>query len=150
MNKCFVLSIIILSFLLLFFRIKKTTNYEFKTLEIRNQKLSVQIADNDNLRNKGLSNQISLCSDCGMLFVFETYVIPSFWMKEMNFPLDFIWIKNNFVVDITNNVSIPKNNDINLLPTYRPTREINMMLEINSGKAKEWGINIGDHVKISK
>ena len=40
----------------------------------------------------------------GMLFVFESEGKYGFWMRNMNFPIDIIWIdKNNKVVDIAKN-----------------------------------------------
>ena len=49
-------------------------------------------------RAQGLSGRESLAADAGMLFVFEAERRPGFWMREMQFPLDFIWISAEGVV----------------------------------------------------
>lgn len=41
---------------------------------------------------RGLSNVPSLRPDEGMLFLFSEPTMQQFWMKEMRFPIDIIWI----------------------------------------------------------
>lgn len=53
------------------------------------------IADTDMLREKGLSGVESLADDEGMLFVFERPDLHSFWMPDMHFSIDMIWIDAN-------------------------------------------------------
>ena len=53
-------------------------------------------------RARGLSGRESLASMTGMLFVFETGRASAFWMKDMLFSLDFVWIGEDCtVVDTT-------------------------------------------------
>src|SRR3989344_5288383 len=54
--------------------------------------LVTDVADTPELRQLGLSGKKSLEKDSGMLFVFDTTGIYGFWMKEMAFPIDVIWI----------------------------------------------------------
>lgn len=54
----------------------------------------VRIADTDEERQKGLSNFKSLPINQGMFFKFDTARTYAFWMKEMNFPIDIIWLKS--------------------------------------------------------
>lgn len=96
----------------------------------------------------GLSARSSLAPDSGMLFVFATPQEPAFWMKGMRFPLDFVWLRNNTVVSLNENVSIPKNMfDFNII---QPNQSVDMVLEVNVGTIQKLGIHEGDRVEIQK
>ncbi len=86
---------------------------------------------------RGLGNREYLCRDCGMLFDFETRGQRLFWMKNMRFPLDILWIDGNQVVSISKNVA----------PDYpgvfNPPVLADKVLEINGGLSDEYGIKIG-------
>lgn len=113
--------------------------------------INIEVADTAAERNKGLSGRDSLASDSGILFVFPTEKKYQFWMKEMKFPLDFIFIRNGKIVDLLPNIppSSPAQQDQNL-PIYEPIVPINMMLEVNSGFALSHNIQIGDMVFLLK
>src|ERR1044071_5405536 len=55
----------------------------------------VEIADTDQKRSLGLGGRASLAPDAGMLFIMPQRKKPTFWMKGMLIPLDFIWIDGN-------------------------------------------------------
>ncbi len=56
------------------------------------QVLHVRIAIGDREGELGLSHFSSLPANEGMLFPFDSDA-PPFWMKDMNFPLDIVWLK---------------------------------------------------------
>jgi len=102
--------------------------------------LSVEIADSAKLWEKGLSGRDSLAVGQGMLFVFPRVHQPVFWMKEMNFPLDLIWIADRQVIEITPSVPVPTVGDG---PTYSPKVPVDMVLEVPAGYAAQSGITVG-------
>jgi uncharacterized membrane protein (UPF0127 family) len=111
--------------------------------------IQVEISDTPILREQGLSNRESLGDNSGMLFVFGTYNMTYFWMKDMQFPLDIIWIKDDKIVDIDKNVPTPKpDTPLNQLPKYSPSEKVNYVLEVNAGFADTNDIKIGDSIKI--
>lgn len=116
-------------------------NYIF----INNQKIYIEIADTDEKRAKGLSGRKNLGDNEGMLFVFPAKNIYPFWMKGMNFPLDFIWIDDFTIVDLTRNAP-PLAEEKNLSVFYTSKEKINRVLEVKAGKIDEWKINIGDRI----
>lgn len=122
----------------------------FKQLQINENVLKVEIADTKDKRSKGLGGREKLASDEGMLFIFPDAKKHSFWMKGLKFPLDFIWINDNKVVDIIKNVPSPtegqKDED---LPIYLPITEVNRVLEVNAQTVDRMGIKVGDTTKIS-
>lgn len=110
--------------------------------------ITAEIADDDEERGSGLSWRTSLGENDGMLFVFEQKDIYSMWMYGMQFPLDVIWINDDTVVDISENVPAPENPFSADIPSYRPKAEINYFLEVNAGYVNQHGIKTGDKVKI--
>ena len=101
-------------------------------------------------RAKGLSGRASLVPRTGMLFVFEGPVVSTFWMKEMRFPLDLVWIGEDCaVVDITANVPAPDQGTALVdLPRYSSSAPAAYNFEINAGEAKRYGLAVGDPVRI--
>ena len=96
----------------------------------------------------GLSARPSLATDTGMLFIFSSPQKPTFWMKGMKFPLDFVWLKNGIVIDVNQNISVPQNLfDFNLVS---PSQKVDMVLEVNVGTIEKMGIKVGDVVSIKK
>lgn len=118
-------------------------------LSIGDQLLSVELAENAKDWTQGLSGRDDLAKGEGMLFIFPSAHIPSFWMKDMNFDLDIIWINRGLVVDITKNVPRPQNSSDNL-PTYSPAKAVDTVLEVPAGYATEINLQVGDQIILSK
>lgn len=73
------------------------------TLVVRIAGASVKtvIADTDAERARGLMFKEDIGPSAGMLFIFEEEAPHAFWMKNMRFPLDLVWLdRQKRVVDI--------------------------------------------------
>ena len=94
---------------------------------------------------QGLSGRPSLTADTGMLFVYEKQSRRSFWMPDMHFPLDIVWIGSDCAVaDVTLNALPPEPGQANQdLPLYSPKLPAQYVLEINAGEAEAKGISEG-------
>lgn len=148
--------IIIIAAALIFFSPVAPTNIEipflpqqpnFQQLEIRGTKLKVEIADTQSKRSKGLSGREALASDEGMLFIFDRADKYPFWMKGLNFPLDFIWIREDKVVDLLPQASPPAPGQSDeSLPIYSSRIEVDKVLEVSAGIIQRLGIQIGDTI----
>ena len=104
--------------------------------------INVEVADTFSKRRLGLGKRTSLNKNWGMLFVFEQMGRHSFWMKDMNFSLDIIWLDNNRIVHIQKNA---KPNIIGQeFPIFKPLPLANFVLEIAAGRANELKLNKGD------
>jgi uncharacterized protein len=117
-------------------------------LQVGTQTIMVEVRDNDDERRLGLSGRPPLKDDQGMLFDFRDSKIttPGFWMKDMKFDIDIIWIKNGRIIGITKNAQRPLSNQDNL-PRYYPPSEIDMVLEVLAGWSNRHNIKVGDQVK---
>lgn len=113
---------------------------------IKDINITVELSQNAKQWEKGLSGRVDLGDTDGMLFVFPHYHVPVFWMKEMNFPIDMIWIAGGKVVDITYEAKVETSDK---LPTYSPVVPVNMILETRAGWANENNIMVGDELFIS-
>jgi len=110
--------------------------------------IPVEIAKSDTQRRKGLSSLDSLPENEGMFFEFTKKDIkPPFWMKDMKFAIDILWINDNEIVQIDKNVQPPPPNtvDENLL-LYIPDQPIDYVLEVNANFTEESNIKVGDTV----
>ena len=142
---------------------KKYIEYSYdKNLNIISQQdnkvitnFNLKIADTNESRRNGLSNTKSLCDKCAMLFIFDTEDIYSFWMKDMNYNLDILYIKEEMIKDnVTGEVKTRKiisdifeNVKVSSYPnTVSNKNPAKYVLEINSGKVKDLNIKVGDEV----
>jgi uncharacterized protein len=114
------------------------------TIYINDLAIPVTIADDPVERRQGLSNVKSLPSKEGKLFIFEKSDYYGFWMKEMLFPIDIIWIDETMkIVHIEENV-LPSS-----YPTsYNPPVQARFVLELNAFFVDTFRLNIGDRVTI--
>jgi uncharacterized membrane protein (UPF0127 family) len=110
------------------------------SLSIKNNAFRVEVVSDDQKMQKGLGGRDHLCDSCGMLFEFSKSGKYAFWMKDMQFPLDIIWIFQNKIVYIEKNVRP------DLVGVLTPSADANRVLELNAGSADKLGIEIGDKV----
>lgn len=117
-------------------------NFKEKIISIGNAKLSVAIADESSKQTKGLSEVNKMADDQGMLFIFPQPIIPAFWMKDMLFSLDIIWIDvSGTIIRIEKNVSpdtFPK--------TFSPSSPVKYVLEVNSGWSDRNNVQTGNNI----
>ncbi|MBI2036305.1 DUF192 domain-containing protein [Candidatus Microgenomates bacterium] len=141
--------LIILIIIIAFIKVIASNKPKQTTVTIRNQTFLLEVADNDNRRAKGLSKRDSINNQEGMLFIFDTAGFYSFWMKEMKFPIDILFIKDNKIVTIYQSVPNPKNGTaLTDLPLYKPREAANYVLEINAGLSQKYGFEEGDMAEI--
>jgi uncharacterized membrane protein (UPF0127 family) len=116
--------------------------FPIKSVEIQDHKFAVDLAVTPTEREKGLGGREQLCSDCGMLFIFPQKGVYDFWMKDMRFNLDIIWISDGKIVYIA------KDNSFQNLNLINPGMEANLVLEVNANLSDEYGWKIGDKVEM--
>jgi uncharacterized protein len=108
--------------------------------------LVADIAATDEQRTKGLSVKDSLAENEAMLFVLDNEGEHTFWMKNMKFPIDIIWIDTDkTVVHIEHNLQ-PCSSEL-FCPTYKPNDESLYVLETVGGFAERHDIVKGTIVE---
>ncbi len=118
---------------------------------IGDARFAVELARTQEERNKGLSGRESLANSTGLLFVFEPAIAGAFWMRDMKFPLDFIWIGRGCgVVGLTLNAPAPEpSTPVTELPIYEIDEVASYTLEVNAGEVDAYDIQVGDEVEFS-
>jgi uncharacterized membrane protein (UPF0127 family) len=115
--------------------------------KIGNTSIKVEEAKNDQEQARGLSNRTSLDANTGMLFKFNSPKIATFWMKGMKFPLDFIWIRDGKVVDLSEHIAAPlAGMSDDKLPIISPKVASDSVIEVNAGFVDFNKIQNGDKV----
>jgi uncharacterized membrane protein (UPF0127 family) len=119
---------------------------------INNISIPVEISDTEEERRQGLSNRPPLEEGKGMLFVFPTENVQGgFWMRDMYFDIDIIWIDDGKILQIHENVPAPATGTpLNELSTYIPDSPhvYDYVLEMNAGSAAQYGFKAGNPVKL--
>jgi uncharacterized membrane protein (UPF0127 family) len=104
----------------------------------------VDIADTEAERVQGLSGKKAIKEVDGLLFVFPESDFHSIWMKDMNFPIDIIWIDENLKV-----VGIEKGVTPDTYPrAFRPSRPVKYILETNVHFSDTYSFKAGHEVQL--
>jgi len=115
-------------------------------ISIGDTKFNIVVASTDQEKQIGLSDTEVLGENDGMLFVFDKADFYSFWMRNMKFPIDIIYLNGDTVTTVIKNASPSANNE-NLV-TYQPTKESDRVFEVNAGVADKYNIKEGTTLKI--
>lgn len=106
----------------------------------------VTLARTEEERQQGLSDTESLPAMTGKLFIFEQPARYGFWMKDMNYAIDIIWIDENYkVVHIEESVSpdtFPE--------SFKPSAPALYVLETNAGFSQQYSVRKGDMLVFSE
>lgn len=102
----------------------------------------LEIAETPEARSRGLSGRATMPDNFGMLFVFDKPGFYAMWMKDMQFPLDILWLnQGGVIVDLKRNVppeSYPS--------TFTPKAPADYVLELPANFTELRSIKIGDTV----
>lgn len=115
----------------------------FQVVHIGGRDVRAIIADTPALREKGLSGRSGLAPDEGMLFVFPADRKYGFWMKDMRFPIDILWLSSaGAILDMRTNVSPD-----GYLAVFEPRAPARFVLELPAGFADAYTVRVGDTVR---
>lgn len=155
----FVLAIIILALAILlpaatvsFFKTNHQWEQSFlqpaKNIKVGDTPIIVAIADSSAEITQGLSGRTGLENNQGLLFIFPEADYQTFWMKDMRFDIDMIFIRDNIIVDIAKNMPSPS--PLEFPATYKSSEPADMVLEVNAGLSDHHGWELGDAILINK
>jgi len=127
-----------------FCTLQKGSGLKTETLKLSGKDIKVEVADTEAARELGLGGRTSLEPDKGMLFVFDHPDKYGFWMKDMKFPIDILWLDEEKVIWIESNVS--PNTFPQILYPDSPAKYV---LEVPAGYSYESNINIDDSFSLA-
>lgn len=107
-------------------------NYQRVGLQTTAQTYVLDVAATNGARAKGLSDRQSMSPNRGMLFIYPDDTRHCFWMKDMHFPLDIIWIDPSKRVTHVE-PGVPPNS---YPQTFCPTAPAQYVIELNAGQAQ--------------
>lgn len=118
------------------------SRYKTKTIRMAGHAFIAEVADTNELRQQGLSGRLSLGDNQAMVFVFPSDGQNLFWMKDMHFAIDMIWLdakkKIVYMAKDAAPESYPK--------TFGPVIPTRYVIEVQAGIADKLGLEIGDSV----
>lgn len=113
---------------------------------IEGRTFNVEVVRESKDQQIGLTKYNTIKEDQGMLFLFEQPDTYGFWMKNMKFPIDIIFIRDDTVVS-TSPEAQPIAQDAENPTIYQPEVPADKVLEIQSGLAEKYNIKTGDRVE---
>ncbi len=135
--------ILIFGSFILFFNKLTTTKDPARIIRINDVTIQVDIADTQETRVQGLSGRDSLAEGTGMLFVFDKPAQYGFWMKDMKFSVDIIWIDDKFRI-----IGVEKDISPETFPQiFSPDKDVKYVLEFSTGSSDRYNIKIGDVIQ---
>ena len=140
-----VVSLLVLAGYWVFFWVAEPAEKSVKNLLVGDREIQAEIADNVVERAQGLSGRESMCETCGMLFVFPQAQVQNFWMRDMRFPLDIIFIRDDRITEIFADVPVQSNREI---PRVESREIADQVLELNAGVSGKLGIRVGDEIDL--
>ena len=109
---------------------------------LRNQRFSVEVADDPGERTLGLMFREEMPADHGMLFIFEQEVPRAFWMKNTRIPLDILYFNRRLALVSLHRHVPPCRADP--CPNYPSEKAAKYVLELNAGIAQRLKVAPGD------
>jgi hypothetical protein len=109
--------------------------------------VEVEVVTTPETRARGLGGRDRLAEGQGMLFPYAVAARHGFWMKDMRFDIDILWIRAGHIVDIAHSVPHrpPPSGE---LPIYKPRDPADLVLEVPAGSSERLGWQIGDRVAV--
>ena len=108
----------------------------------------IEIADDFASREHGLMDRTSMPANHGMLFVFDSPTMLSFWMKNTLIPLDMLFFDRDYkLINVQHSVPPCRANPC---PAYGSTGPAQYVLELNGGAAEKLGVKPGDKLTVHR
>jgi uncharacterized membrane protein (UPF0127 family) len=119
-----------------------TENTQVIPIVIGGHVVAAEVADSPSTQKKGLGGHAPLEPNQGMWFVFKKTDIYPFWMKDMSFAIDIIWVDaNGTIVDIWQNATPDTYPN-----AYKPARPAKYVLEVSADFTRQNSVHVGDKV----
>ena len=143
-----IIIIFIIAFLIIFAIKSEINKVSLENVKIDNIYFKAEIAKTDQDKATGLAKYNKIDNNFTIIFPFSRADYYTFWMKDMKFSIDIIYVRKSKIVDIFANVPYPKNAD-EALQIIRPSEKADTVLEINAGLSNKYKFKKGQSVEIN-
>lgn len=126
-------------------------SYDQQTMRLHGHTYRITVLRTEDELHKGLSGTDSLQTDHAIVFVFPREEKWSIWMKDMNYPIDILWLdgdKNVVYAEKDAQPSTYDKDDPNNSKQFVPDKAARYVIEMASGTIERTGITIGDSVEL--
>ncbi|HJR72511.1 MAG TPA: DUF192 domain-containing protein [Luteimonas sp.] len=117
-------------------------------VELGGQRYTVEIADDDPERARGLMFREQMAPDHGMLFIHDAQEPLAYWMKNTKIPLDILYFDNDLKL-VSRQVDVPPCTLGDNCPNYPSEGPARYVLELNAGEAARLKLQDGAVLKLS-
>lgn len=115
-------------------------------VEIGGQRYTVEVADDDAERSRGLMFRDAMAADRGMLFVHEREEPQAYWMKNTRIALDILYFDAAAKL-VSQQRDVPPCSLGDRCPPYPSNAPARFVLELNAGEAARLGLKDGAALK---
>ncbi|MEX0933419.1 MAG: DUF192 domain-containing protein [Candidatus Paceibacterota bacterium] len=125
--------------------------YTDGTLMFKGGEIQVALAETNLERQTGLSRQRTIGENEGLLFIFNESAEQRIWMRDMYFPIDIIWLDDDFeIVDIKKNATPESFRSVRDREVFTPRMPARYVLEARSGFAGTHNLVTGDTFSLTR
>jgi len=144
------IAVIVVALAIFYFTILRRANPPLRNdqVSVGSGAFTVEVASTTIEQTRGLSFRTGLDQGHGMLFLFSSAGIQNFWMKDMNFPIDIIWIAGENVAGFVENAEPQPGVALWNLKIYSSPDGVDKVLEVVAGTVAKDNIKVGDPVVI--
>jgi uncharacterized membrane protein (UPF0127 family) len=118
-------------------------------VEIGGKRYTVEIADDDTERARGLMFRDTLADGTGMLFIHEAEEPQAYWMKNTRIPLDILYFDEGRKL-VTQQRNVPPCSAGDACPSYPSDEPARFVLELNAGEAERLKLEDGAELTLGK
>lgn len=115
---------------------------------IEGQRIEVEIAHTSKAREQGLSGRAGLPPGTGLLFLHPKPKELHYWMKDMRFDIDIVWMLEGRVIGVSHEVPAPGPGEDGRKTVVGPGGLGDSALELPAGTARALGIAAGQRVTL--
>jgi uncharacterized membrane protein (UPF0127 family) len=111
--------------------------------EVAGKRFSIEVADTEDLRERGLMFRRELAPDQGMLFIHDDVSPIAYWMKNTYIALDILYFDERRKL-VSAQLNVPPCGEQLQCPIYPSAGPAKYVLEINAGLAEQLKLKPGD------
>lgn len=116
-------------------------------VELKGRRFTVEVADDDVERARGLMFRDQLAADRGMLFIHDFEEPQAYWMKNTRIPLDILYFDHSLKL-VSAQKRVPACSAGDRCPPFPSEGPALYVLEINAGLAETLDVKPGDELRL--